>query len=132
MVEEVAAVAAVTEVEEMEEVEEVEEEGWAVAEGIIQKEEEAALEPALAPAHAPTHAPATRSASKRKPAPAPECPCPKRPLPAKEDAPHLSHRHHWSHWRPRPLQAMQPPRHRCGRTSASAYGGTRRPTTTVA
>ena len=72
-----------------EEVEEVEEEGWAVAEGIAQKEEETALEPALAPAPEPTLVPTTRSASKRKPTPpsALDCPCPKRPLPAKEVRP---------------------------------------------
>ena len=43
--------------------------------------------PTLAPAPAPAHAPTTRSALKRKPALAADCPCPKRPCPAKKARP---------------------------------------------
>jgi hypothetical protein len=87
-VEEEREEAEEAEMEKVEEVEEVEveealgEEGWVAAQDMVQKEEEAAMEPTFAPAPAPAHAPTTHSALKRKPNPARDGPCPKRPLPA--------------------------------------------------
>ena len=68
------------------------EEGWVAAQDMVQKEEEAAMEPTLAPEPAPAHAPTTRSALKRKPTLV-DCPCPKRPCPAKKVRPALQPPH---------------------------------------
>ena len=97
-VEEEREEAEEAEMEKVEEVEEVEveealgEEGWVAAQDMVQKEEEAAMEPTLAPEPAPAHAPTTRSALKRKPTLV-DCPCPKRPCPAKKVRPALQPPH---------------------------------------